>query len=270
MVPSLEGAVVGRLGRPTGLVDSDGPDGAWPDSATLTASLLTAGAVALVFAAASRHVPGRVAAVVSLGLAFGTNLWPLASRSLWQVETVSFGFALALFAWWRPAEGLGARDAVVGAVGLALAGATRLETAPMIAVLLAGLTLRGGVRRALPAVVVVGVAAITLMAAQWSWFGSVMGAKLRLQADGLAMHGVSGTLSSEPWIGAAGLLISPSRGLIAFSPIVLIPVLALPAVWRLESATGERWWVAAAARAIRLLRLLCHVGRAGTPTARAT
>ena len=116
----------------------------------------------------------------------------------------------------------------------------------MIAVLLAGLTLRVGVRQALPAVVVVGVAAITLMAAQWSWFGSVMGAKLRLQADGLAMHGVSGTLSAEPWIGAAGLLISPSRGLIAFSPIVLIPILALPAVWRLESATGERWWVAAA------------------------
>ncbi|MCY0672077.1 hypothetical protein OVX45_27375, partial [Klebsiella pneumoniae] len=69
--------------------------------ASLTASLLTAMGVALVFVAAARRAGVGTAAFVALGLGLGTNLWPLASRSLWQLETVVFGFALALFAWWR-------------------------------------------------------------------------------------------------------------------------------------------------------------------------
>ena len=35
------------------------------------------------------------------------------------------------------------------------------------------------------------------------------------------VHAVTGSLSSEPWRGAAGLLISPSRGLLVYSPIVI-------------------------------------------------
>jgi hypothetical protein len=34
-------------------------------------------------------------------------------------------------------------------------------------------------------------------------------------------HGVEGTVSATPWIGALGLLVSPSRGLLVFSPILI-------------------------------------------------
>ena len=54
----------------------------------------------------------------------------------------------------------------MGAAGLALAGAARLEVTPMILVLLAGLTLRLGVRRTLGAYAVIGAAAAVLMSAQ--------------------------------------------------------------------------------------------------------
>ncbi|HJR58432.1 MAG TPA: isoprenylcysteine carboxylmethyltransferase family protein [Vicinamibacterales bacterium] len=245
VVPSIEAAGVAWLLNATGLVDLTAPL-APGLIAALTASLLTAGAVALVFAALARRADRRTAALVALGLGFGTNLWPLASRSLWQLETVSFGFALALHAWLRPPEAFKARHVWIGAAGLALAGSARLETAPAIAVLLAGLVVRLGIRRASPALVLVAAAGAVLMAAQWSWFGSVLGAKMILQSSGLEAHGVTGTFSAQPWYGALGLLLSPSRGLILFSPIVLVPLLGLPIVWRQRSDAGDRWWTAAA------------------------
>src|SRR5690606_5897646 len=152
--------------------------------ASLTASLLTAAAVALVFAAAARRIRGRNAAILALGLGLGTNLWPLASRSLWQLETVVFGFALALFAWWRTPQETLPRHVLLGAAGLALAGGARMEATPAIAVLLIGLAVRLGVRRALPAFLIVGGTAAVLMTAQRAWFGSVLGAKMILQTSG--------------------------------------------------------------------------------------
>ena len=245
VVPSLEAAVVALALNATGLVDLAAPL-APGLIAALTASLLTAGAVALVFAALARWTDKRTAAFVAIGLALGTNLWPLASRSLWQLETVSFGLALALHAWWRPQNALEPRHVWLGAAGLALAGSARLETAPMIGLLLAGLVAHVGIRRAFAALVLVAMAAGVLMAVQWTWFGSVLGAKLTLQSTGLSVHGVTGTFSAQPWYGAAGLLVSPSRGLLVFSPVLLIPLLAAPSVWRQRSSGGERWWTAAA------------------------
>lgn len=252
VVPSIEAAGVGWLLNATGLVDLNAPLS--PSLiAALTASLLTAAAVALVFAALARRAGGRIAALVALGLGLGTNLWPLASRSLWQLETVSFGLALALHAWLRRPQEMESRHVWIGGAGLALAGCARLEAAPAIAVLLAGLVARLGIRRALPALVLVATAGGALMAAQWAWFGSVLGAKMLLQSGGLEAHAVTGTLSAEPWWGAIGLLVSPSRGLIIFSPIALIPILAMPRVWRQRSDTGARWWTAAA-----LLQYACY------------
>ena len=245
MVPSLEAAVVGWLLGATGLVDLEAPL-APGLIAALTASLLTAGAVALVYAAVSRRTNRRTAVLVAVGLGVGTNLWPMASRSLWQIETVSFGLALALHALWRPSEATKLRHVWIGAAGLALAGCARLETAPAIAVILASLAVRLGMRRTWPALGLVAAAAGVLMAAQWTWFASALGAKLILQETGLAMHGVSGTLSSQPWYGAIGLLLSPSRGLFVFSPIALIPLLAAPVMWRQRLDAGDNWWSAAA------------------------
>src|SRR6185437_15329795 len=208
VVPSVEAAVVGLVLSAAGLVDLTAPL-APGLIATITASLLTAGAVALVFAALARWTDLCTAVLVAIGLGVGTNLWPLGSRSLWQLETVSFGMAVALHAWWRPARAVDWRAVWIGAGGLALAGSARLETAPMISLLLAALVARIGIRRAFAALLIVTIVASLVMAMQWRWFGSVLGAKLTLQSTGLAVHGVTGTFSAQVWNGAAGLLVSP-------------------------------------------------------------
>jgi len=79
VVPSLEGAVVALLLRVTGL-DLRAPL-APSLIAALTASLLTAAAVALVYSAVARSRCRGTAALVAVGLGFGTNLWPMAARS---------------------------------------------------------------------------------------------------------------------------------------------------------------------------------------------
>jgi hypothetical protein len=254
VVPSIEAAVVAWPLHVSGLVDLMAPL-APSLIASLTASLLTAGGVALVFMAVARRAHVQTAVLVALGLGLGTNLWPLASRSLWQLETVTVGFALALFAWWRAPGDTLLRHVLLGAAGLALAGGARMETTPAIALLLVGLAARLGLRRAFPAFLLVAGTAVVLMAAQWTWFGSILGAKMILQSTGFEAHAVTSTISSQPWLGAFGLLFSPSRGLIIFSPIVLIPLLAIPSVWRRRSEAGDRWWTAAA-----ILQFTCYSG----------
>jgi hypothetical protein len=134
----------------------------------------------------------------------------------------------------------------LGAAGVSLAAAARPQASVIAATLLVGLVARTGWRRAVPGLVVVASAAATLMAFQWWWFGSVLGAARALQDANLEAHAVSGTLAAKPWVAAAGLLVSPSRGLIVFSPVVLFAAAALPSLWRRRTRHGEAWWLAAA------------------------
>jgi hypothetical protein len=59
-----------------------------------------------------------------------------------------------------------------------------------------------------------------------------------------AVHAVTGTISTEPWIGAAGLLVSPSRGLLIFSPVVIVALLGIPAALRTLPYHGVGWALA--------------------------
>lgn len=245
MVPAIEAAIPAAILHVTRLVDLRAPLA--PNLiAKLTASLITAASVAFVFLALARTFGARTGALVAVGLGTGTNLWPLASGTLWQLETVCLGPAIALHGWLRPITTLSPRWVAVGAAGLALAASARPQIAPMVAVLLIGMGVRVGLRRAMIAIVVVGAAAVILVACQWWWFGHPLGATPALQAQNLDVHAVTGTLNSRPWIGAAGLLVSPNRGLITFSPVVLVALAGLFLAWKQPSLLGERWWGTAA------------------------
>jgi hypothetical protein len=245
VVPSIEAAIPAALLHALRIVDLRAPL-APSLIAKLTASVLVAASIAIVFSALAPTFGMTTSLLVAIGLGLGTNLWPLASGTLWQIETVSIGFAIAIYAWFRPPGALRARWVLLGAAGLALAASARGQTAPMVAVLLVGLTVRIGPRRAAGAYAVVGLAAAALMAWQWWCFGSVLGATPTLQAQNLDAHAVEGTLSREPWIGALGLLVSPNRGLLVFSPVVLVAVVGIPLTWRRESLNGDGWWTTAA------------------------
>ncbi len=223
---ALLAAIPATLLHQTGLVDLDAPLA--PNLiAALTASLVTAGAVTLVFLALARIVPVNVALLAAVALAIGTNYWSLVSRTLWQHETVAFGMALTLWAWLRPGREMRSRDLWLGGLGLALAGAARPQVAPLVAVLLGWLAARAGARALVTPATLVALAALVTIGTNYYWFGHLLGGAAQLEAVHPETHGVEGTISTTPWVGALGLLISPSRGLLIFSPILLAALAAI-------------------------------------------
>jgi hypothetical protein len=79
------------------------------------------------------------------------------------------------------------------------------------------------------------------MVAQWQWFGHPLGAMPLLEQLHPDVHAVEGSLSREPWIGAAGLLVSPNRGLLVFSPIVIIALIGIIPSLRSLPGHGLGW-----------------------------
>jgi hypothetical protein len=85
----------------------------------------------------------------------------------------------------------------------------------------------------------------SLAAFQTLWFGTPLGPMRYLESLHPATHGVSGSYGN-PLHGAAGLLLSPSRGVLVFSPIVLVAVGGIGQLWR-EGWRGDLcWWGGAA------------------------
>jgi MFS family permease len=261
MVPVLIAAGPALLLQATGAIDFDAPLA--PNlAAAITASVLTAGAVTLVFFSLTRFVSPLIALFTATGLGLGTNYWAQMSQTLWQHESVAFGIAVAMWAWLRPASMLTGSRLLIGALGLGLAGAARPQVTPLIGLMLCWLVARTGWRRALsPAAVLAGVGGLAI-AVNLYWFGHVLGALPRLQEAHPEIHLMPGSFSSTPWIGAAGLLFSPSRGLLVFSPVVCVAVAGM-LLKRVDRSGYALGWLAAAAAAQFIAYSLFSVWWAG-------
>ena len=224
------------------LVDLDAPLAA-NFIAKITASLLTALTVACAFLAAARRLSNRQAAVLALGLGLGTNLWAGVSQTLWQQETALLCLMAAILLLETAAPSL-LRALAVGAL-IGFAGWARPQLAPTVAVLMISLLVRWQPRAAVAAIPVVAMACVAI-AINLAWFGHPLGAVPALEALHLTVHGVSGSLETRPWLSAAGLLVSPSRGLLVFSPIVAIAAAGLGAAIRARWDSPLRWYLVAA------------------------
>jgi hypothetical protein len=240
IVPALLAAVPASIAEATGLVDMDAPLAANLIAAA-TASTLTAAAVALVFLALARIVPLRHALFVALGLGLGTNYWAVVSQTLWQHETVAFGLALALWSWLRAERDVKIHHLILGGLGVALAGAARPQTTPLALIFVLWIASRVGLRRAMLPVSIVAVAAVASVSANVLWFGHILGAVGGIEARHLLTHGVEGSFTWRAWTAAAGLLASPSRGILVFSPIVAVALLGLGRDRRARPDLGLAW-----------------------------
>ena len=248
VVPSIIAAVPAWLLSRAHLIDLDAPL-APSLIASFVASLLTAGAVVLVFLALRRIVTQSAAMWTAVGLGLGTNYWAILSRTLWQHETVAFGIALALWAWLRPARDLTMRLAAFGGVGLALACMCRLQVAPLAGLMILWLGVRAGLKNALVSGFLVGAGVAAIFGAQYYWFGDPLGGFAAMQRVALQpdAHGVTSSFSRTPWEGALGLLVSPSRGLLLFSPVVAVVAAGVHRSLRHDQDLRLGWLVAASA-----------------------
>lgn len=247
-VPSIAAAAITWPFWKAGLIDIRAPLA--PNlMAALAASVLAALSTGLVFLVGRRFLPAGRAGLLAAGFALGTGMWNMVSQTLWQHETAIFGLTLAMLAFTRAR--LRTSHAIAIGLGLALAGSARMQLAPAILLVLAGIVVRAGWRPAAMASAIVAVSAAVIVRFNLLWFGSTLGAAPMLEALHEAVHGVpySFSLSAN---GLAGLLISPSRGLLVFSPLLLV-VLWSGGALRRHGWRGPLRWCALAALAQYLL-----------------
>lgn len=199
--------------------------------AAVTSATLVALAVALAFLTARHHLSTRRSLLLAAGLGLGTGLWPTASQTLWQHETAIFGLALAVLALGALERHTTPMRAVLVGLGLGLAVGARQQLAPSIVVLLLGTAVVFGARIAVIAATCTSAIFVPVLVSNYLWFGSIAGAAPILEA----LHGsVHRTYSSFAWStqGFSGLLMSPNRGLLVFSPVVIVALIGIPAAVR--------------------------------------
>jgi hypothetical protein len=238
-VPSLMAAAIAWPFWATGLVDVRAPL-APGLMAVVAASVLVALAVTFAFLHARQRLPRGRAALLAAGLGLGTGFWSTASQTLWQTETAVFGLAMAVLAFAEPGARIGGRGAAAIGLGLGLMGATRPQLAPIVAILLAGTWARADRRHAAIATALIAGFVACACAANLRWFGHPLGALPLLQEVNSQVHrtGASFALQIE---GFAGLLISPSRGLLVFSPVVLVAAAGMRRSWAEGWRSAPRW-----------------------------
>jgi hypothetical protein len=213
--------------------------------AKITASALTALTVAFAFLASARRVSVPHAMLVALAMGLGTNLWASVSQTLWQQETALCGLMGAVWLLGAPKGTIG-RALAAGAF-LGVAAAARPQVAPAVAMLAAAMIVRWG-RQGAIGVAPIAIAVLSIVAINLSWFGHPLGAVPQLEALHPQTHGLQGSFQWQPWASAAGLLVSPSRGLLVFSPIVAFAALGFARARR-EGWHSDLAWCAAAAAA---------------------
>ncbi len=191
----------------------------------VAASLLSAAAAAVLFLAVRARRRAETEALWAAVLfALGTTVWST-SQALWQHPAAVLFLSLALLCVVRAEE-----DTVwAGRAGLPLAlmVAARHSDVVLAGVLSIAVAIRWPRRFPLFVLCAAPVAGLVLAYNAWA-FGSP------------AAHGFSGSASrfSEAWgVGQAGLLVSPGRGLLWYTPVAAIAVLGIVRSFRF----GERW-----------------------------
>jgi len=239
---------------------------AWFHAAKAAAALLVAGAVALIFLTMRRFAVAPLpAALGALAFGLGTCAWALGSQGFWQQTAQLFFFALG--AWYL--TGIEARPRCAAYCGAAFGMATLCRPTGAIAVVCVGLYLlwlatprllrrlphspgaagaapgeeparAGGLRwpPALPPVflyILGGLPFAVLLGAYNAYyfaspfaFGQELAAPERMQNAGVA----NGMWSTPLAAGLAGILFSPSRGLLVYSPVLAFGFVGAAMAWR--------------------------------------
>jgi hypothetical protein len=195
----------------------------------LAASLFAALSVAFVYLAARElarrlHTGEASALGAALVYAVATPTWAVSSQGLWGHAPAQLGLAVALWVLVRGDAGPG-RFALAG-LALGLMVASRPSTG-LVAAALTIPVLRRWRAGAWALAVALGAAVAAVSAHNWSTFGALQGGYAEINRTHAQWHGVDGTWSLGLPAGLAGLLVSPSRGLLVYSPVLVAAFLGL-------------------------------------------
>jgi hypothetical protein len=186
----------------------------------IAASWIVALAAAVLFLTARRFLPARPAAALALLFAFATPAWSTASRALYQHAPSMLLIAVTIHL--LVAAERRARLAALAGLPAAFAYVVRPTNALLLAAVTGYIFHRH--RRALPAFAACAAAVLGAFAAyNLSAFGSWLPSYYRLRppAPGWGI-----------WEALAGNLVSPSRGLLVFTPVFLFSLAGAAAAIR--------------------------------------
>ncbi|MEW6236455.1 MAG: hypothetical protein AB1656_13795 [Candidatus Omnitrophota bacterium] len=228
-----------------GMIREGEGDLVWRYVSKLSGAAFTALSVVFLFYAIRLLRSSAAAFVLSYSYGLGTALWPIASQSLWQHGPALFWITLSLYAMLRAfrLEEEGRTSSVLlwlmlGGAAIGFSVCCR-STNAIAAICLIAASLWQWRWRGLAVCVPAALIVLALFASNYWLFGSFSGGydelyKLRGMLDGVE----GGTWSTPLWEGLAGQLVSPSRGIFVFSPILLFAVWGMIRVWRLD---GSAW-----------------------------
>ncbi len=182
----------------------------------LSASLIAAVSVAIMYLVLIGIASPRTALILTIAYAFGTNTWVTGSQALWQHGTGELLLAVVLFAAPRAAER--ARWSNVAGICCALMAFNRPADGMMAIAVSAYFVLQAKTWKPFLAT------AVTMSAVWLAYNVAVYGAVTGGYASMSAGHYVSDTMLD----GVAGLLVSPTKGLFVFSPFLLLLLAASP------------------------------------------
>jgi hypothetical protein len=183
----------------------------------LSASLVAATSVAILYLALRRRTAARPALLLSLVYAFGTTTWMISSQALWQHSMAGLLMAGALLVMTGQASW---RAAILAGLLCGLIGCNR----PPDSLLAAGMVV-GGIcwarRRAALLVLSAAVPVVLTLIYNFAVAGHYAG--------GYGLVGNAAKFFRHSMVeGFAGLLFSPTRGLFVFSPfLVFLPLFAV-------------------------------------------
>jgi len=188
----------------------------------VAASIVASVTVGLLFLLLRRRLGRRDALLLAALFAFATNTWVIGSQALWQHGTGELLVTVALLAMTAAPSGW---NVLLAGLATGLLPANR----PPDLLLAVGFSLYAlfWARRKLPLFVLAAALPILLTVAYTEWmFGNLTGG-----------YGVSGVVQPSffaggVWVGVAGLLVSPGKGLFVFSPFLLALPLGFRQSWK--------------------------------------
>jgi hypothetical protein len=194
----------------------------------LSASLLAALSVGVLYLALRRIAPRSTSLLISLIYGMASSTWSISSQALWRHGLTELSFAFLLWALLRrPATG----GYALGA-GLALGLAAANKPAYAILAALFFIYFAREQRRQLgyfcvPMLVISSL----LLAYNLHYFGRLLGAYPSIMAPPVAGSALSHYQPST-WNSLAGLLLSPNRGLLIYIPWVVFSLWGAVRIWK--------------------------------------
>lgn len=187
--------------------------------AKVSASLVAALSVVVVFLVLRILASERAALVATLVYAFGTSTWSVSSQGLWGHGPAELFLAAAIYWLLRGEDHRWAYDWAGLSAGLMFA--SRPQTAGLVGAALIGAAILRDRRRGVRCLVWFSAVALAVLGYNLWTFGSIAGGYARLNATYLPLYRVESVWSTAIGHGLLGLLVSPSRGLFVYSPVLL-------------------------------------------------